>query len=195
MKYQTDGDVFRYGSKQFTVGGDVFANGLSSYAGLFGTVSEILTEEDRETENDTPDIYCEFRQPESAHQAKEIEDRFTALYGMPMALDNISLDCVVMAPDMLEPIPAALPEGRGQIYTLSYYSDSDGGCASGTLGVSFDKGNLLRMMLEAVESQTKPVVLSHVQESEDEIVFQYEARDTGIEDLYLSYTIALTAAM
>ena len=57
MKYQTDGDVFRYGSKQFTIGGDVFANSLSSYAGLFGTVSEILTEEDRETENDTPDIY------------------------------------------------------------------------------------------------------------------------------------------
>ena len=46
MKYQTDGDVFRYGSKQFTIGGDVFANSLSSYAGLFGTVSEILTEED-----------------------------------------------------------------------------------------------------------------------------------------------------
>ena len=35
---------------------------------------------------------------------KEIEARFSALYGEKKTIDDLGLDCVIMAPDMLEPL-------------------------------------------------------------------------------------------
>lgn len=49
--------------------------------GLYGTVTEIRTDEDRETENDTPDIYCEFMSPDSVAMAAELETRFPICIG------------------------------------------------------------------------------------------------------------------
>ena len=74
--------------------------------GLYGTVTEIRTDEDRETENDTPDIYCEFMSPDSVAMAAELETRFSDLYRQDMLLEVISLECVIMSPYMLEAFPA-----------------------------------------------------------------------------------------
>ena len=67
MVIRKKGSVFFIDGKEFKIGGGVFANDESEYMGLYGTVTEIRTDEDRETENDTPDIYCEFMSPDSVN--------------------------------------------------------------------------------------------------------------------------------
>ena len=190
MLYQKNGDQFAAEGKTFAVGGDVFANGNSAYMGLFGTVTEIRTGDDRETENDTPDIYCAFDPPEDQERTYAYERRFSALNHCPKKLDEIGLDCAIMAPETLEPIPRTLPEKTGTVYTLSYYIDSDGNCSYGILGASKDVGVLLRQMLDDLKTQEKEVVLSHVEEIAEGFSFTYEAKETGVEDLYLNYNIA-----
>ena len=102
MVIRKKGSAFFIDGKEFKIGGGVFANDESEYMGLYGTVTEIRTDEDRETENDTPDIYCEFMSPDSVAMAAELETRFSDLYRQDMQLEEISLDCVIMSPEMLE---------------------------------------------------------------------------------------------
>lgn len=195
MIYQKTGETFTTEGKTFAVGGEVFANGSSDYGGLFGTVTEIRTGADRETDNDTPDIHCEFRPPESSGMIHDIENRFSDLYGQPKQLDELALDFVIMAPDMLEPIPALLPEAAGKTYTLTYYRDDDDSCDIGALAVSSDMGTLLRKMYDHLESCKTKVILSHVEQTEGCCVFAYEAEETGVEGLYLGYTISETPVL
>lgn len=72
---------------------------------------EIRSGDDCETENDTPDIYCAFDPPTSENMVLELESRFSALYGEPKTMDDIALDSVIMAPEMLE--PSAEPPAEG----------------------------------------------------------------------------------
>lgn len=102
MKLQNNGARLCAGGKVFIVGGIVCANDESEYAGLCGTVTEIHSGRDRETENDTPDIYCTFDPPASEEMVLELEGRFSSLYGEPKTMDDIPLDCVIMSPEMLE---------------------------------------------------------------------------------------------
>ena len=72
---------------------------------------EIRSGDDCETENDTPDIYCAFDPPTSEDIVLELEGRFSALYGEPKTMDDITLDSVIMAPEMLE--SSAEPPAEG----------------------------------------------------------------------------------
>ena len=72
------------------------------YEGLVGLVVDIRDGEDKETENETPDIYVDFDIPESAEEVAALERRFSALYGEPKKVEELPLDLVIMAPDMLE---------------------------------------------------------------------------------------------
>lgn len=87
----------------YFVGMHVLCNDASDYAGLYGVITEIRTDDDRETENDTPDIYCQFDVPVLPCEVRELEARFSSLYGQHKKLEEISLDVVIMAPEMLEP--------------------------------------------------------------------------------------------
>lgn len=87
----------------YFVGMYVHANNTSDYSGLYGVITEIRTDADRETENDTPDIYCQFDVPVQPCEVRELEARFSSLYGQSKKLEEISLDIVIMTPDMLEP--------------------------------------------------------------------------------------------
>lgn len=51
MVIRKKGSVFFIDGKEFKIGGGVFANDESEYMGLYGTVTEIRTDEDRETES------------------------------------------------------------------------------------------------------------------------------------------------
>ncbi len=57
------GETFKYEGRTFKIGDLIYANNQSDYEGLLGRVLEIRDGEDRDTENDTPDIYCEFEVP------------------------------------------------------------------------------------------------------------------------------------
>ena len=104
MILRENGTRFYVDGKVFIVGGRISANGESEYDGLCGTIMEIRSGTDRETENDTPDIYCDFETPVSEETLRELEERFSGLYGEPKTIDDISLDSVIMSPDMLEPL-------------------------------------------------------------------------------------------
>ena len=111
MILQENGTRFCTEGKVFTIGGIICANDESEYAGLCGTVMEIRSGDDCETENNTPDIYCAFDPPTSENMVLELEGRFSALYGEPKTMADIALDNVIMAPEMLEPSAEPLAEG------------------------------------------------------------------------------------
>ena len=93
----------------YYVGMRVVANENSDYAGLTGTITEIRTGDDKDTENPGEDIYCAFDEPEEGGSPgiTEIEERFSELYGAPKTVGDLGFDEVVMAPDMLVPMKGA----------------------------------------------------------------------------------------
>ena len=89
------GAEFEYEGVKYVVGQPVVATAESEYEGLHGTITEIRDGEDKETDNETPDIYCEFEPPEEV---------FSDLYDEPKELEDIILDLVIMAPGMVRPL-------------------------------------------------------------------------------------------
>ena len=86
----------------FMVGGRVHAKDNDEYGGLDGVILEIHTDEDKETENEGPEICCVFDVPDDPELVAEIEARFSDLYQQPKTIDDIGLDYVIMLPDTLE---------------------------------------------------------------------------------------------
>ena len=105
MKYNKSGEMFFYEDKMFIVGEEVYATECD-YAGLLGRITEIRTGEDRDTENEGPDIYCNF-QPPILNQDAELVRK------MKFGNEELSLDLVIMAPEVLIPtreVGAGLPK-------------------------------------------------------------------------------------
>ena len=92
MIINQEGMRYTYNGMTYTVGAAVMATEASEYRGLYGTITEIRDGSDRETENDTPDIYCCFEPPLFQEEIRELERRFTELYQSPKKLDEITLD-------------------------------------------------------------------------------------------------------
>lgn len=102
MLINRTGESYVYETTTYTIGEKIYANENSDWEGLFGFITEIRTDEDRETENETPDIYCSFEPPVLPEDIVELEKRFSVLYGEPKKLEDISLDEVIMAPEMID---------------------------------------------------------------------------------------------
>lgn len=102
------GAKLHYKGITYTIGDSVIATSESEYEGLFGTITEIRDGDDRETDNDTPDIYCTFLPPFDPDEIKSSENRFSCLYRQEKKLEDIALDVVIMAPEMVKvmtPVP------------------------------------------------------------------------------------------
>lgn len=95
------GEIFECEGRKLMVGDQIVANCESAYNGLFGTITEIRDGEDRETENETPDIYCRFEEPVTPYEIGMLEEKFTNLCGTPKTIDDIALDLVIMSPEMV----------------------------------------------------------------------------------------------
>ena len=105
MKYNKNGEMFFYEDKMFIVGEEIYATECE-YAGLLGRITEIRTGEDKDTENEGPDIYCSFYPPILKQDA-------ALLSKMKLGCEDIPLDLVIMAPEMLIPtraVGAGLPK-------------------------------------------------------------------------------------
>lgn len=98
------GAEFEYEGVTYTIGGAIVGTAESEYAGLYGRINAIHDGEDKETENETPDIYCEFDPPVMPHEVKALEDTFSDLYHQPKTIADIVLDMVIMAPEMIRPL-------------------------------------------------------------------------------------------
>lgn len=75
------GASFVYKGVKYVVGEEVIGTDQSEYRNLIGNITEIRDGEDKETENDTPDIYCSFDPPVSPYDIQELEKTFSDLYG------------------------------------------------------------------------------------------------------------------
>ena len=91
MIYNKKGEMFFYEDKMFIIGEEVYAT-ESVFYGFLGNITEIRTGDDRDTENEGPDIYCKFRKPVIVRDKVTLHD-----------LDSSALDLVIMAPEMIIP--------------------------------------------------------------------------------------------
>lgn len=187
MLDQNHGEKFASGNKRFEAGGEVFANLNSNYMGLFGFATEIRCKDGQ----DTPEICCSFIPQKNLGGTYTRERYVSKQWRCLNKPDEPELEGVVMTPDMLEPIPESLPQSAGTVYALTYYEDSDDGCSCGTLAVSPDVSVLLRGMLDDLKKQGAEVILSHVIGTDKGFSFTYEAKETGVENLYLNYSIVI----
>lgn len=98
MIYTKTGEGITADGITLSVGERVIAT-ESDYAGLKGYITEIRTGSDKETENETDDVYCCFDIPESEEKIKLLEEYFSDLFREKKTIDDISLDLVIMAPE------------------------------------------------------------------------------------------------
>ena len=197
MKITETGNSLEIGGKTFVVGGRVFSNQMSDYRHLFGKVREFQSGD--ESDNDPNQMYvvCDFDLPDSIDRVIDLEDRFSKLHGSPQKIGQISLDCVVMAADMLEPIAPKLPEqpaaAGNRMYALTYRSESENGVSFGCLGVSAGRSELLKQMLDFLEKQD--VKMTAVEEAEDMYRFSFEGINKFLFlEIELDWVPAYTAA-
>ncbi len=95
-----NGDKFEYEDVVFTIGQPVVGTVRSVYEGLYGRITEIRDGEDKETENETPDIYCTFELPVLSYDMEILEKRFSRLTGK--RLEDIGFESIIMAPEMIK---------------------------------------------------------------------------------------------
>lgn len=93
------GEMIEYAGKKYAVGEKVIANKNSVYEGLIGTIYEIHIGKD--TCNETPDIYCRFREPVMKVNKEKVRKRLSEAYKKDIRLADAGLDCVIMSPEML----------------------------------------------------------------------------------------------
>ena len=109
------GAEFIYDGASYKIGDRIIGTAESEYEGLYGSIFEIRDGEDKETENETPDIYCSFEKPVLPHQIKKLEEIFSELYQEPKKLEDITLDFVIMSPEMVRVI---LPDPKPLTQTI-----------------------------------------------------------------------------
>lgn len=129
MFFNKSNQTFEFEGKKYTIGDKVFATETSGiYEGLIGYITEIRDGDDRETENEAPDIYCTFFEPIIPFDVEQIEMRFSKAYGEPKKIADIALDIVIMAPEMIEVIsePGTAAQNQDTVYVVSDdWADND----------------------------------------------------------------------
>lgn len=115
-------ETFEYEGTKYRIGDNIVATEVSGeYEGLIGYITEIRDGDDKDTENETPDIYCTFYEPVMPFDIKQVEKRFSEAYGEPKKIDDIALDVVIMAPEMIAVISELEKAAKGQekVYIVS----------------------------------------------------------------------------
>lgn len=118
---------FLYEGETYRIGATVIANEKSAYEGLVGEICEIRTGEDKETENEMPEIFCRFEPPKLSADITELEKRFSDACAAEKKIEDIPLDSVIMSPEML--ICPDNDKNKEKIYVLTeeWANDGDGG--------------------------------------------------------------------
>ena len=129
MIINRDGAKFQYNGIIYKVGDKIVANGESEYEGLFGTITEIRDGDHRETCNNSPDIYCEFMPPFDPKEIRALESRFSCLYRQEKKLEDITLDTVILSPEMITVMNPAHETRQFVVYEIreEWISPDDAG--------------------------------------------------------------------
>lgn len=89
---------------ELQIGDTVVSLPYEDYGGLIGIVTDIkpLGSPDRDTENETDDVYVDFENEYSSYRVEEILNVFRELYGdSEKEWVDCALDMVIMPPDVL----------------------------------------------------------------------------------------------
>lgn len=116
-----------YRGEIYRVGDTVIANAESIFAGLAGVICEIRTGEDKETENDTPELLCCFDLPVKASDVAELEKRYSDFCKERKTVEDIPIDSVIMSPEMLILPHSAKNNESIYVLTEEWVNDGDGG--------------------------------------------------------------------
>lgn len=130
MVLEKPGDKFQYSGVTYKIGEQIIGTEQSEYEGLIGTIVKIIDGEDKETENPAPDFYCCFTPPVLPYDLKQLEQTFSNLYDSPKTLEDIALDSVIMAPEMIMPVHYI----KEQRYKLPLYILSEDWSVNGESG-------------------------------------------------------------
>ena len=169
------GAEFEYEGVTYTVGAPIVGTHESEYEGLFGRITEIRDGEDKETENETPDIYCYFDPPVLPCEIKRLEEIFSDLYEQPKTLDDISLDLVIMAPEMIRPLDDLTADRTEAItYILKEDWAVDGNQGSNT-AVYTDFEDAKRVMIERLYAEIESGCVARWINSDDAVVESSES--------------------
>ncbi len=177
------GAAFFYEGKKYVVGEQIVANDASEYEGLFGRIIEIRDGDDKETENDAPDIYCEFEEPVLKSDIWNLEQRMSGLYGERMTLEDISLDLVIMGPDMISTIAEIennSPTADIYILTEDWAVNDDYGRSTGAFtSLEMARLSMRQMLTKEKQEGCIPVWEDEADFVEDESDMSYSAYREG----------------
>ena len=177
------GAAFYYEGKKYVVGEQIVANDASEYEGLFGRILEIRDGDDKETENDAPDIYCEFEEPVLKSDIWSLEQRMSALYGERKTLEDISLDLVIMAPDMISTIAEIennSPSAEIYILTEDWAVNDNYGHSTGAFtSLEMARLSMRQMLTKEKQEGCIPVWEDEADFVEDESDMSYSAYREG----------------
>lgn len=135
MLINKPGAEFLYNGITYRVGDVIIGSDQSEYAGLIGSILEIRDGNDKETENDTLDIYCSFEPPVLPADIAKVEEVFSDLYGEKKEVDDICFDMVIMAPEMIT-VPGQSKKSI-KLYILSEDWAAHGDSGIRRIGISF----------------------------------------------------------
>ncbi len=121
-----DQEFFYEGTKYY-VGQQIVGTKASEYEGLFGTITEIRDGDDKDTDNETPDIYCSFEAPDMPCDVERVEKIFSDLYDEPKKIEDIILDLVIMAPEMIKPLENPFPKEKVYLVIEDWAHDDNRG--------------------------------------------------------------------
>lgn len=173
MIINQSGADFIYDGASYKIGDRIIGTPESEYEGLYGLIFEIRDGEDKETDNETPDIYCSFEEPILPHEISKLEKTFSDLYGEPKNLDDIVLDHVIMAPEMIRVILPTSEPLKQMIYSVYEEWAFHGSCDS-----------LISRAYTSMESAMLYMRKVLREEMEDGIVADMRADKNFVEESY-----------
>lgn len=154
------GAEFVYDGASYKIGDRIIGTPESEYEGLYGSIFEIRDGEDKETENETPDIYCSFEEPVLPHQIRKLEEIFSDLYGEPKTLEDIILDDVIMSPEMVRvilPDPKPLTQ---MIYSVHEEWADRGECGSSISQAYTSEESALQFLMTQLREEMEDGLVS-----------------------------------
>ena len=164
------GDVLEYNGTKFTVGQQIVVTMEGLYQGLLGIITEIRVGTDQETENDTPDIYCDFAVPVLPYDAERLREKFSELYHEERTLENIPLDCVIMAPEMIQSLSSCT-----ETHSITFYMLEEDWAVDDEYGHNY--------MIYGTYLQAKTALITELKkEQETGCIYRWTAHDSFCED-------------
>ena len=195
MIYDREGAVCYHGGREYRVGDRIVANAESPWEGLYGTIIEIRDGDDRDTENDTLELYCSFLPPIHPDEISRVEKKFSAVRGAETAMENIPMDMVIMAPEMIWSLDRNDADRKITIYLVreEWVLDHDGGV---DIHLFTDRNHAKMAMLRMVHEDMVDGCISRWRDKGDfESEIKVDSYEYWLHDSYHEnhYQVSLTA--